>query len=346
MRRAGVDVELVSPLRWNEGGADVSLGDAEAWVVPCRTFGRHPYLFLYNPVPIARKLLTQRFDVIDVHEEPASLAAFELRLLSRLRHGRVPMLMYGAQNLEKRYPWPFRWIERHSFRRIAAVYPCNRAAGDIFRRRGFRGLVRVLPLGVSVDAVAPMPPAKFDAAYSGRVVIGYVGRLEEYKGVQVLLRALARLPERFCLDAVGDGGHRAELEALALSLGVADRVKFLGHRSQHDVNRMYADFDLLAVPSQTRPNWVEQFGRIVVEAMAAGVPMVVADSGSLPEVAAGVAVVVPESDDERWAAAIRDLSDDASERSRRSALGLRRAVDFDWAEIARRHVDLYREVLA
>jgi len=73
---------------------------------------------------------------------------------------------------------------------------------------------------------------------------------------------------------------------------------------------------------------------------------VVADSGSLPEVAAGVAVVVPESDDERWAAAIRDLSDDASERSRRSALGLRRAVDFDWAEIARRHVDLYREVLA
>lgn len=341
MRRASVEVTLVSPRRWNEGGAVVPLEEAEEWVVPARTIGRHPYLFFYNPLPIARLLLTQRFDVIDVHEEPASLAAFELRLLAWLRHRRTPMLMYGAQNLEKRYPLPFRWIERGSFRRTAAVYPCNRQAGEIFVRRGFRGIVHQLPLGVPV---AQVPLAPFDESASG-LVVGYVGRLEEHKGVQVLLRTLVALPSHCRLQVVGDGSYREVLERMADQLEVGDRVEFLGHRPQHEVNGLYAGFHLLAVPSQTRPNWVEQFGRIVVEAMAAGVPLLVSDSGSLPELAGEAAVVLPEADEHAWAQAILRLEADPAERRRLRELGVARAPEFDWQEVARRHVDLYHEVL-
>lgn len=345
MRRLGVEVEVVSPRRWNEGGADVHLTDPEPWVIPTRTIGRHPYLFLYDPIPIVRALRSGRFDVLDVHEEPASLAALELRLLSRVRHARTPMVMYGAQNLDKRYPWIFRWIERNSFRRIAAVYPCNREAGAIFRRRGFRGLVRELPLGVPTADIAVADAPTVDSE-SPDVTIGYVGRLEEHKGVQVLLRALASLPDRFRLRVVGDGAHRGDLERLAGSLGLGDRVEFVGFLPDHLVNCAYAECDLVAVPSQTRPNWVEQFGRVAVEAMAAGVPLIVADSGALPDVADGVAVVVPEADHVAWAEAIERLGDDVAERVRRRDLGLLRASQFDWSGVAARHVALYREVVA
>ena len=92
LRHAGVEVTLVSPRRWNEGGADVELTDAEPWVVPARSFGRHPYVFVLDPRPIVRLLRRHRFDLIDVHEEPASLVALELRVLSWINHRRTPLL--------------------------------------------------------------------------------------------------------------------------------------------------------------------------------------------------------------------------------------------------------------
>ena len=120
LRALGCDVRLISSRRWNEGGRIVDLDCAEdQFVVGARTFGRHPYGFCYDPRPIVRELRTQRFDVIDVHEEPASLAALELRLLVRLFQPRVPMVFYGAQNIPKRFPVPFRCDRFSGFALVA-----------------------------------------------------------------------------------------------------------------------------------------------------------------------------------------------------------------------------------
>ena len=137
LRDVGCDVRLVSPRRWNEGGRDVELerGDDD-FVVACRTWGRHPYGFVYNPLPIAREIRTRNFDVIDVHEEPASLAALELRIIARMFAPSTPLVFYGAQNIEKRYPFPFRWIERGSLRRAAGAHCCNaEASADLSQER-------------------------------------------------------------------------------------------------------------------------------------------------------------------------------------------------------------------
>lgn len=341
MRRAGVDVTLVSPRRWNEGGAVVSLEEAEEWVVPARTLGRHPYLFVYNPLPIARLLLTQRFDVIDVHEEPGSLAALELRLLAWLRHRRTPMLMYSAQNLDKRYPWPFRWIERATLRRIGGLYPCNADAGRLLRSRGLKGNVRVIPLGVDVGAFRPEETPN----RAGHFTIGYLGRLNEQKGVQVVIRCLPLLSADFTLSVVGDGPYRIELEALALELGVSDRVSFTGFASHGDVVSALRRFDVLAVPSLTRPNVLEQFGRVVVEGMASGIPVVVSSVGALPETGGEAVLVVDEDNPEALADAVQRVASDEALRRRLIEAGMVRALEFDWQEVARRHVDLYHEVL-
>ena len=168
LARQGAAVTLVSPLRWNEGGEVVEL-DPDPHVVPARTWGTHPFTFVYDPRPLWRALRSARWDVIDVHEEPASLAVFEVLLLARLAgRGRVPVCLYCAENTEKRYPWPFRWFERRALRRAAAVHTCNDEAGRILRRKGFSGRIVNLGLGVDVDRFAGDAPSARRGARSPR----------------------------------------------------------------------------------------------------------------------------------------------------------------------------------
>ena len=76
-----------------------------------------------------------------------------LAWLARRRGARV--CFYCAQNIEKRYPPPFRWIERAAYRRAVAAHTCNDEAGRVLRRKGFSGVIRNLGLGVDVDRFAP-----------------------------------------------------------------------------------------------------------------------------------------------------------------------------------------------
>ncbi len=213
LRALGVDVALVSARRWNEGGGDVWLdaGD-DTFVVPARTLGRHPYRFVYDPRPLWRALRARRVDVIDVHEEPASLAAAEVMVLARLAGRRAPVCLYSAQNIEKRFPVPFRWIERATLRRAAGVHTCNRQAGRILRHKGFAGRIADLGLGVDVGALHPgSAHRRAGVATRGRtggdLRVGYVGRLEPHKGVEVLVARGGGHPR----GGPRDRGRRARL---------------------------------------------------------------------------------------------------------------------------------------
>ena len=155
LRSLGTDITLATARRWNEGGKDLSyVSDGDEFVVPVRSLGRHPNLFLFDPRPLWR-LLGKRWDILDLHEEPCSIATAELLLLRALRARHVPYLLYSAQNLQKRYPLPFRWIERWALSHAAGAYVCNVEAGDILRDKGLKGELRDIPLGVDTSRFAP-----------------------------------------------------------------------------------------------------------------------------------------------------------------------------------------------
>ena len=126
LRALGADVDLLTARRWNEGGTDVALvarpGEP---VTGLRTWGRHPALFVYAPLPLWRAL-GRPYDVIDIHEEPFALATAEILLLRRLRRQRAPYVLYSAQNIDKRYPPPFRWLERWALRHAAGAQRVQR----------------------------------------------------------------------------------------------------------------------------------------------------------------------------------------------------------------------------
>jgi glycosyltransferase involved in cell wall biosynthesis len=347
LRANGCDVTLVAPLRWNEGGRDVALdAGPDEQVRAVRTFGRHPFRFAYDPRGIWRALRAAPIDVLDIHEEPASLATFEVRMLARLAGVRAPVCLYSAQNLPKLYPPPFRWFERGALRTASAIHTCNDSAGEVVRAKGFSGRLRNLGLGVGPEYVtagsAVAAPTVDGAAQVLR--LGFVGRLTRQKGVDLLVRAVAAV-EGVQLRIVGDGPLSAEVEALVTELGVGDRVELLEHRRADELPELYRAIEVLVAPSIDTPGVVEQFGRVVVEAEACGAAALVSDSGSLPWVGGDAAVVVHQGDIDALASAIGALRDDPTEVARLRALGPVSAARFSWSSIAAQQSELYRTVL-
>lgn len=307
------------------------------FAIPVRTWGRHPNLFVYDPRPLWRLLGSTRWDLLDMNEEPFGLAVAEILLLRRLRAPALPFVVYSAQNIEKRYPPPFRWFERWSLKRAAGAYPCNQEAGRILRGKGLRGELVVLPLGVDLDRFEPVgrpPPA-------GALRIGFVGRLIRHKGVDILLEAVAPDP-RMGVEVFGAGPELGTLEAQAISLGIADRVTFHGHVGGERIPETYRRFDVLAVPSVPLPSWIEQFGRVVVEAQASGVPVVASASGALPDVVGDAGLLAAPGDPLALRTALARFIDEPGLWERLRAAGMARAPLCSWDQVAEMQLGLYR----
>jgi glycosyltransferase involved in cell wall biosynthesis len=343
MIRLGADVRLVAATVWSEGGSAVSLEPGvDRFVTGLRTIGRHPNLFAYDPLGLWRALRANEFDVLDIHEEPVSVAAAEAQLVAWVARRRVPFALYSAQNISKRYPIPFRWLERVALRRAAAVHTCNKASGCIVRAKGFQGFVANLGLGIDVSRFSP---ARAEGTGAPRAVrVGYVGRLERHKGVYELVDAVAAIPG-CSLEIVGDGPERSGLVARVSAASASDRIVFVGYVDQAALPHWYNRFDVLAVPSLETPGWVEQFGRVAVEAMACGVPVVASRSGALPEVVAETGILVRPGDVPALTEALVRLAEDPAERQRLGGLARARAQHYSWPTIARRQLDLYEEML-
>ena len=334
LRAAGESVRLLCAERWDEGGRIVGLSAADRadeHVTGVRTWGSHPALFVYDPRPLWHALGDRSFDVLDLHEEPFALASAEFLLLRWLRRCRAPYVIYSAQNIPKRYPIPFRWFERAILRHASGAYPCNLAAGRIMQRKGFPGAPEVTPLGFDPAVFRPRPGPRAP----GPVRIGYAGRLAPHKGVATLVAALAPYPQ-LTLTVCGSGPQEQQLRLLAEHEGMAERVTFAGSLSGQALADFYRSIDILAVPSLRTASWVEQFGRVAVEAMACGTPVVATDSGALPEVIGDGGVIVPAGDERALGAALAGLAADEPHRHRLAAAGVARAGTMTWAEVAAR----------
>lgn len=340
LRALGADVSLISSKVWNEGGVAVPLrNEGDDFVRGAVTIGRHPSVFVFAPGPLWRAL-GDGPDVIDLHEEPNSLAVAEVRLLRWLRRSRAPYLLYSAQNLRKRFPVPFRWFESGALRGAAAAYVCNREAGEILVSKGLAGPAVFIPLGVDLELFRPAERG----APGSSLTVGYVGRLEPHKGVDVLLHAVATHAD-WNLRITGDGPQRAQLLNLARELGVSQRVEFLGHASGEQLAQRYRDLDVLAVPSLPWPGWSEQFCRVAVEAMASGVPVVASATGAIPDVVADAGILVEPGRPDVLERGLSEATEPERWRTLRDG-GLARATTYSWKRIAEQQLALYREVIA
>jgi len=167
-----------------------------------------------------------------------------------------------------------------------------------------------------------------------------VARLEEEKGGGMLLRAFARVGGDAHLALVGRGSREQAWKRLASDLGIGFRVHFLGLRN--DVEHVLAASDVVVVPSQ----WEEAFGLAVIEAMAAGKPIVVTRSGAMPGIVGDAGIVVPRRDPDAMASAIRDLLADERRAAELAARGRARVeARYGMERYVREMLAIYSELL-
>jgi glycosyltransferase involved in cell wall biosynthesis len=316
-RQTGWTLTIVVPSNWtNEYGNKLT---PERWSgyqgrllsIPVWKSGNIP-LHMYCSVFISL-LQELKPDAIYVHHEPYAVATAQVYLANRLSLRR-PIGFYSAQNILKSYPPPFRQTERAVFQESHFAFPVSHSVGQVLHQKGCKGNTAVLPLGIDPDIYFPHPQAQEIAdglrTTQEEILIGYLGRISEEKGLKTLLYALREiqnLPWR--LIVVGSGSYEAEFDAIAQNLQLTQRVKRLGFIQHKEAALYLSAFDLLVLPSETRPNWKEQFGRVIIEAIACGTPVVGSDSGEIPYLlqATGGGFTFPEGQPEALAEKLQQL---------------------------------------
>jgi glycosyltransferase involved in cell wall biosynthesis len=339
LRQIGADAHLLTPRWWYEEGRRIHVPRNAGWRVGRTLFTgngtRHVYL-----TGLVNAVRTIQPDVIDLYEEPFSLVALQTLLAREVLAPRAALVFYSAVNVMRDWRWPYRAIERVVLMRANGAHAPNHDVPSILRAKGFASdrPVHVIPLGVDVERFAVASP--MDLAGIARPRVGFVGRLEPVKGLGLLTQAFGRLTTRASLVVAGYGSERRLL--------IGDRFHVLPPVAYDDLPAFLKSLDVLVLPSVTiLPLHREQFGRVLVEAMAAGVPVVGSSSGAIPEVVGDAGLVVPERDPAALARAIDTVLSDAALRQRLIERGRQRArMHFDWSIVATQTFELFHAAVA
>ncbi len=169
-----------------------------------------------------------------------------------------------------------------------------------------------------------------------------VGAVQVRKNTLGIVRVLERLPKGIRLTVAGGPGYGAEeVYDYVRKNGLGDRVEFLGHAGEEQLEQLYARASLLLFPSLE-----EGFGLPALEAMARGLPVVASNSSSLPEICGGAALLAGSDDIDGLADACRRILDDGALRADLAERGFRQAAQFSWEKAARETLAVYRRVTA
>ncbi|MGB9776545.1 MAG: glycosyltransferase [Anaerolineae bacterium] len=253
-------------------------------------------------------------DLIQVDEEPLSPALLEVSLIKHQL--RCPIIFFSWENLPIRPCWPFSFIRRFNLQRADGAIAGTEEAARRLREAAFAGPIATIPqLGVDPERFYPSRNEALRQQLGLKTfTIGYVGRIVPEKGLWVLLEALVSLNGDWQCLLVGEGPIREEWLKRARNKGLDRRVVWVPTVPHTAVPDYLNAMDVLVLPSLTTPRWKEQFGHILIEAMACQVPVIGSDSGAIPEVIGDAGIIVPEGDPNALAGAIERLYSSEAER--------------------------------
>jgi glycosyltransferase involved in cell wall biosynthesis len=316
LERRGWHVEIVLPSRWR---SEYSMKDMRPQVLEGMQSALRPtpvvlrgrpqrHFYLANCRAIA---VRSQPDVAFLEAEPFAISATQWsRALTRLG---VPFGVQCAENIDRHLPLPIRLMRTRVLRDAAFVATRSDSAGRLARAWGAKGEVALAPHAVPSWPGVPADPGR-------PFTVGYAGRLVESKGLSDLLSAVRRLDAPVELLLIGDGELRAQLEGQQIP---GSSVRVLDGLSHAEMAEGYAQFDVLVLPSHTTSTWKEQFGRVIVEALWCGVPVVGSDSGEIPWLIelTGGGLIFAEGDHEMLAQRLQRLRADPDLRTQLAANG-------------------------
>jgi len=350
----GLELALVVPLHWKErwGNFYFEREEGNLQVYGSRNFfagrsHRAIYLSLWNRLEVFHP------DVIYVNSEPEGYLAWQAVVLRDLKCKNAKVIFESWRNIDYadgEFPYKLAWTHAMAERSVlSAADHCivhSESAKEIFSRKGFYNTM-VIPPAVDTSLFKKLKDKTISAKLRLKeFAVGYIGRFIDEKGIDVLLQAAKMLEFDYQILLVGDGPAKSRLIELAKALGINDRVVWGGPVPNSEIPAYLNALDVLVLPSRTGRMWKEQFGRILIEAMACGVPVIGSTSGEIPKVIADAGLVFKEEDPHALALGLQQLHSDAHLRSQLSEKGLDRVERlFSLSCISGQYYEVFRSLL-
>lgn len=340
----GLELMAIVPPSWDDPAGRVALERSHTTgyqlvVDPIRLNGQ---FHLYYYPTLRQRLAEFRPHIVHIDEEPYNLATW--LAMRQARAAGAKTLFFSWQNLERRYPFPFNIMEQQVLQGVDYAIMGNQESVAVWRGKGYEGPFAVIPQ-FGVDPALYQPPAGRDRG-RGFIIGSANRRLVPEKGIDLLLRAAAKLPGVWRIHIAGEGPEQRPLMRLAQELGIAERVYFDGPIPAGQIATYLQQLDVLVLASRTLPNWKEQFGRILVEAMACGVAVVGAISGEIPHVIGDAGLTFPEEDVDALHGRLLQLIQSETLRDELGRRGRQRVLDhYTQEQIAARTVEVYQQIL-
>ena len=296
-----------------------------------------------------RELLRQSWNLVHCWEEPFVVAGAQVAWSTSER---TPLIFYSFQNIRKSYPPPFSLMEAYCRDRCSGWLASGQLVSQTLRSRGYAHKPnQVIPLGVDIARFFPNSAAGMEVRANlswnakGPPVVGYLGRFVPEKGLDFLMAVLDKMRSPWRALFAGGGPMEKKLRDWAAHHG-EDRVRVVTGVTHNEAPSYLNAMDVLCAPSQTTAKWREQFGRMLIEAFACGVPILASDSGEIPYVLSDAGIVKREDHLDGWVEALSGLLEDPQTRKSLADRGVDRARSvYAWPIIARQHSDFFNELI-
>jgi glycosyltransferase involved in cell wall biosynthesis len=359
-----IEVTVVVPKRWRPGGVQNKTIESQPVdegafrVVPISNFSQNNQGLLAFGTEIIPLLRQFRPDIIQMEQGSKSLGYAELILLNRLLGLNAKTVFFTWWNLPYNLKWPVSALEGYNLRHSNGIVAGNQDGADILRQRGYKGPIAVLPqLGVDETRFRPQPQPELARSLGidpETFVVGFVGRFVPEKGLLALANALEQLRDRrWKWLLLGRGDLKPELEKWAQDRDLSDRLLWVESVPHDDVPRYMNLLDTLVLPSETTyrfktltaAGWKEQFGHVLIEAMACRVPVVGSDCGEIPHAIGDGGLTFPEGDVTALRDTLAQLIDDRDRAAQIAQQGYERAMHhYTNRALAQQLLEFYRKL--
>lgn len=301
--------------------------------------------YFYPPLVIQRAIADFNPDVIQVEQEVFSLSAFEIALWAKFT--RKPLVLFCWENMDRDLSKFRQGLRKFVLNTAQLIIAGNTEGKELLRKWGYQGLIEVMPqMGVDADLFNPRLRQPKD---NPRLVVGFVGRLAHQKGIDLLIEAVKQLRDRNLECQVilcGSGAEEETLRQEAQRQNVADLIVWRGGVRHDEVPAEMSKFDVLVLPSRSTADWKEQFGHVLIEAMAMGIPAIGSSCGEIPNVIGRSDLVFAEGDANQLAAILERMICDRAWRQQLEQDSLNRAKDhYTHERIAEKSLDLWHKAI-
>ena len=353
LNNAGVDVLGILPSGWTEGGRDLYAGSLPSdlfHVFPVIGKNRINRFFFPDILGVLKTIREFRPDIVHLVEEPSSLVNLEFLTLLKLASPKTKIVVQSFENILSRRKFYSQAIERIVLSGADCLVTVPHEGIDLWKKKGFSKRILQIPLGIDLQTFSPSKGKDVqEQSASQSLKVGYVGRLVKEKGIYDLFEACSSLAKEgypLSLSYRGNGPEREDLERRIRADTSSLAVQVSSALPVSELKEFYRSLDVLALPSRTTPAWKEQFGRVIVEAMACGIPVIGSSSGEIPNVIGNGGMVFDEGNVLALEECLKklllspDRRNDLSQNARKEA-----EKYFSWDKIALDLKTLYESLL-